>query len=288
MSASVHDASAAAARPAVAAGATPPTRRAEGRSRRDGWLRIVSPIALVLLWQLLSATGVLPPSKLVSPTTVVHEGWTLITTNNPSYGTLQYSLAVSAERWGIGFSIGTVAAIILAVATGLSRIAEYVVDPIVQVLRSIPLLGILPLFIVWFGIGELPKILIVLLGALFPMYVNTYAEIRGIDPKLGEAARTLGLSWWGRIRHIVLPGGLPGALSGIRLGSFASLLALVVAEQFNTNAGLGFMITQAESFLQNSIIVLVLVVYAILGLLANGIVRLIERKALAWRRDFAR
>lgn len=286
MSASVHDASAASVGPAIAVGAAPPTRRAEGRSRRNGWLRLASPIALVLLWQLLSSTGVLPPSKLVSPVAVAHEGWTLITTNNPSYGTLQYSLAISAERWGIGFSIGTVVAIILAVITGLSRVGDFILDPIVQVLRAIPLLGILPLFIVWFGIGELPKDLIVLFGALFPMYVNTYAGIRGVDPKLGELSRVLGLSRWERIRHVVVPGALPEALAGIRLGSFASLLALVVAEQFNTNAGLGFMITQAESFLQNNIIVVVLVVYAVLGLLANGVIRLIERKALAWRRDF--
>lgn len=287
MSASVHDASAASVGPTVTVGAAPPTRRAEGRSRRNSWLRLASPIALVLLWQLLSSTGVLPTSKLVSPVAVAHEAWTLITTNNPSYGTLQYSLAVSAERWGIGFSIGTVAAIILAVLTGLSRIAEYVIDPIIQVLRAIPLLGILPLFIVWFGIGELPKILIVLFGALFPMYVNTFAGVRGIDPKLGELARTLGLSRWERLRHIVLPGALPEALAGLRLGSFASLLALVVAEQFNTNAGLGFMITQAESFLQNSIIVVNLVVYAVLGLIADSIIRAIDRKALSWRRDFA-
>jgi sulfonate transport system permease protein len=214
----------------------------------------------VVLWQVLSATGVLPPSKLVSPVSIVHTAWTLITTNNPSYGTLQKSLLVSAERWGIGFSVGTVIAIILALITGLSRIGEAVLDPIVQVLRSIPLLGILPLFIVWFGIGELPKDLIVLFGALFPMYVNTFAGIRGVDPKLGELARVLGLSHAETIRHIVLPGALPQALAGLRLGVVSSLLALVVGEQINANAGLGFMITQAESFLQNNIIMVALIV----------------------------
>lgn len=264
-----------------------PARRGEGRIRHNGWLRVVSPIVLVLLWQLLSATGVIPASKLVSPVSVVHEAWTLITTNNPSYGTLQKSLLVSAERWGTGFSIGTVIAIVLALITGLSRIAEYALDPIVQVLRSVPLLGILPLFIVWFGIGELPKVLIVLFGALFPVYVNTFAGIRGVDPGLGELSQALGLSRFEQIRHIVLPGALPQALAGLRLGVVSSLLALVVGEQINANAGLGFMITQAESFLQNNIIMVALIVYAVLGLLADWIVRLIDRKALAWRRDFA-
>jgi sulfonate transport system permease protein len=273
--------------PEARAGEQPAPRGDQRNSRRNPWLRVISPIALVLIWQLLSATGVLPPSKLVSPVSVVHTAWTLITTNNPAYGTLQKSLLVSAERWGIGFFLGTVIAVLLAVVTGLSRVAEYVIDPIVQVLRAIPLLGILPLFIVWFGIGELPKDLIVLFGALFPMYINTFAGIRGIDPRLGELARALGLSRAETIRHIVLPGALPQAFAGLRLGVFASLLALVVGEQINANAGLGFMITQAESFLQNNIIMVGLIVYAILGLIADAIVRLIERKALAWRGDFA-
>jgi sulfonate transport system permease protein len=260
--------------------------RARGR-RQHGWLRVVSPVALVGLWQLLSSTGVLPASKLVSPASVAHTAYTLVVTNSPTYGTLQESLLVSAERWGIGFSIGTAIAVVLAVATGLSRFAEYTLDPIVQLLRSVPLLGVLPLFVIWFGIGELPKDLIVLLGALFPMYVNTFAGIRGVDPKLGELGKVLGLSRWELIRHIVLPGALPQALAGLRLGVVSSLLALVVGEQINANAGLGFMITQAESFLQNNIIMVALIVYAILGLLADWIVRVIDRKALAWRREFA-
>jgi sulfonate transport system permease protein len=257
-----------------------------GRRRLPGWVRIMSPVVALILWQVLSATGVLPPSKLASPVTVARTAYTLITTNNPSYGTLQESLLVSAERWGIGFSIGTVIAIVLAVITGLSWIGELVLDPIVQVLRSIPLLGVLPLFIVWFGIGELPKDLIVLLGALFPMYVNTFVGIRSVDSKLLELSKVLGLSHWERIRHIILPGSLPQAFAGLRLGVVSSLLALVVGEQINANAGLGFMINQAESFLQNNIIVVALIVYAILGLLADWIVRVIERKALAWRPDF--
>jgi sulfonate transport system permease protein len=264
-----------------------PARRDGGRPRLGGWLRWLSPVVLILLWQLLSATGVLPAAKLVSPVSVAHTAWTLITTNNPSYGTLQKSLLVSAERWGIGFAIGTAIAVALAVVTGLFRIGEYALDPIVQLLRSIPLLGILPLFIVWFGIGELPKDLIVLFGALFPMYVNTFAGIRGVDPRLGELSRALGLSAWETVRHIVLPGALPEALAGLRLGVVSSLLALVVGEQINANAGLGFMITQAESFLQNNIIMVCLIVYAILGLLADWIVRVISRRALAWRREFA-
>jgi sulfonate transport system permease protein len=255
------------------------------RSRR-GWPRLISPVAVVVLWQLLSNTGVLPPKKLASPVSIVHTAYNLVVTNSPTYGTLQGSLLVSAERWGIGFSIGITIAVLLAIVTGLSRIGEYVLDPIVQALRSIPLLGLLPLFIIWFGIGELPKDLFVMLGALFPMYINTFAGIRGVDPKLGELGRMLGLSRRELITNIVLPGALPQALAGLRLAVVSSLLSLVVAEQINANAGLGNMINQAESFLQNNIIMVALIVYAILGLLADWAVRMLERRALAWRREF--
>jgi sulfonate transport system permease protein len=259
--------------------------RSRGRPGR-GWLRLVSPVVLVGIWQLLSATGVLPPSRLASPVSVAHTAYNLVVTNNPAYGTLQGSLLVSAERWGIGFSIGVVVAVIIAVASGLSRIGEYALDPVMNALRSVPLLGLLPLFIVWFGIGDLPKDLIVLLGALFPMYINTFAGIRGVDPKLGELGQVLGLSRWELVRHVVLPGALPQALTGLRLSVVGSLLALVVGEQINANAGLGFMIDQAETFLANNVIVVALILYAILGLIADSLVRLIERKALAWRQEF--
>ncbi|HEY6495338.1 MAG TPA: ABC transporter permease [Trebonia sp.] len=263
-----------------------PGRRAGRILRGNGWLRLISPVLLIGLWQLLSVAGVLPPSRLVSPVSIAHTAYNLVVTDSPAYGTLQGSVLVSAERWGIGFSIGVVLAMILALASGLSRLGEYALDPVMNALRSIPLLGLLPLFIVWFGIGELPKDLIVMLGALFPMYVNAFAGIRSVDPKLGELGRVLGLSRRELVRHVVLPGALPQALTGLRLAVVGSLLALVVGEQVNANAGLGFMITQAEQFLQNNIIMVALIVYAILGLIADSAVRLIERRALAWRREF--
>ena len=252
-----------------------------------GWLRLISLLAVVGIWQLLSATDVLPATRLASPVTIAHTAYTLVTTSSPTYGTLQASLLVSAERWGIGLCVGVAIAVLLAVASGLSRIGESAFDPVLNAARSIPLLGLLPLFIVWFGIGNMPKILIVVLGALFPMYVNTFAGIRGVDPKLGELGQVLGLSRWELVRHVVLPGSLPSALTGLRLSVVGSLLALVVGEQINANAGLGFMINTAEQFLANNIIMVCLFMYAILGLLADGAVRLVERRALAWRREFA-
>ena len=126
----------------------------------------------------------------------------------------------------------------------------------------------------------------VMLSALFPMYLNTFAGIRGVDSKLGELGHVLGLRRSEMIRHIVLPGALPAALTGLQLSVVFSMIALVVGEQINATSGLGFMITQAQQFLNNSVIMVALIVYAILALLANGAVRLLERKALAWRREF--
>jgi sulfonate transport system permease protein len=278
---------AAAALSSDAADGSGPAARSPARRRRGRrWYRLISPVAVVGLWQAASSTGILPASKLVSPASIAHTAYTLVVTNSPTYGTLQESLLVSFERWAVGFSIGIVVAVLLAVVTGLSRVGETVADPILQALRSIPLLGLIPLFIVWFGIGELPKVLFVLLSALFPMYLNTFAGIRGVDSKLGELGHVLGLRRREMIRHIVLPGALPQALTGLQLSVISSLLALVVGEQINATSGLGFMITQAQQFLDNSVIMVALIVYAILGLFLNGAVRLLQRKALAWRRDF--
>lgn len=263
-------------------------RRSAGRSRwrARGWYRLISPVVAIGLWQAASSTGLLPASKLASPASIAHTAYTLVVTGSPAYGTLQESLLASCERWAVGLAIGVAVGVLLAVLTGLSRIGEATLDPILQALRSVPLLGLIPLFIVWFGIGELPKVLFVVLSALFPMYINTFAGIRGVDSKLGELGHVLGLRRSEMVRHIVLPGALPAALTGLQLSVVASMLALVVGEQINASSGLGFMITQAEQFLNNSVIMVALIVYAILGLLANGAVRLLERKALAWRRDF--
>jgi sulfonate transport system permease protein len=261
--------------------------RRPGRRRAGlGWLRALSPVAAVGLWQAASSTGILPASKLASPASIVHTAYTLVVTSSPTYGTLQASLLASCERWAIGLAIGVAVGVLLAVITGLSRVGEAIADPILQALRGIPLLGLIPLFIVWFGIGQLPKILFVVLSALFPMYVNTFAGIRGVDGKLGELGQVLGLRRTEMIRHIVLPGALPAALTGLQLSVVFSMIALVVGEQINATSGLGFMITQAQQFLNNSVIMVALIVYAILAVLANGAVRLLERKALAWRYDF--
>ena len=275
--------------PAAAAGtrASPETtaqRRSAARWRHHAWYRAISPLVFLVAWQLVSASGLVSQQKLPSPTTVFHTAVTLITGQSAAFGTLQGAMAVSLERVAIGFVLGGGAGLVLALVAGLSRLGENSVDPLMQMLRTLPLFGLIPVFIVWFGIGELPKVLLIALGAAIPLYLNTFAGIRGVDAKLAEAGQSLGLSHSEMIRHIILPGALPQMLVGLRQSLGVAWLALVVAEQINANAGLGFMISQATQFLRNDVIFVALLVYCALGLLTDALVRLLERRALAWRR----
>ena len=253
-------------------------------ARSPGWRRWVSPLVLLALWQLATSTGMVSTQKVPSPATVWTTTVHLVTTDTAAYGTLQGGMAASLQRMAIGFSIGAVAAVVLAVAAGLSRFGENAVDPPMQMLRTLPLFGLVPVFIVWFGIGQLPKVLLIALAATVPLYLNVYAGIRSVDARLGELGRVLGLGRFEFIRHVVLPGALPQSLVGLRQSLGAAWLALVVAEQLNVSNGLGFMISQATQFLQDNVIFVVLLVYTVLGLLTDALVRLLERRALAWRR----
>jgi sulfonate transport system permease protein len=255
-----------------------------GRRTRRGWYRVVSPILVLVVWQLVSAVGLISAQKLPPPTKVWHTAVQLITTNSAAYGTLQHALLVSVQRMAIGFALGGSVAVVLAVAAGLSRFGEYAVDPLMQMVRTLPLFGLIPVFIVWFGIGQLPKVLLIALGAAIPLYLNTFAGIRGIDGRLGELGHTLGLTRGEMLRHVILPGALPDILVGLRQSLGVAWLSLVVAEQLNANAGLGYIINQATQFLQNDVIFVALLVYTLLGLLTDWVVRVIERRALSWRR----
>ncbi|WP_394298664.1 ABC transporter permease [Streptomyces rimosus] len=246
------------------------------------WLRrAIVPVVLLVLWQVLSASGALPGDILASPGTIARTAWTLV-----SEGTLPSAMLVSLQRVAVGLAAGAVAGVALALASGLSRLGEDLVDPVVQMLRSVPWVGVIPLFIIWLGIGEAPKVALIALGVAFHLYLNVYAGIRGVDAQLVEAGTSLGLGRWGLIRHVVLPGALPGAMTGLRYSLATAWLALVFGEQVNADDGLGFLMNQAREFFRTDVIVVCLVVYAVLGLLADFIVRTLERLLLQWRPTF--
>jgi sulfonate transport system permease protein len=256
----------------------PPARR---RRAPRGLARAVSPVAVVAIWQLLSGTGVLPPRLLAAPSTVLSTAWELTRS-----GQLGEALLVSLQRVVVGLVLGVLAGLCLGLASGLSRWGELLLDPVLQALRTLPFLGLIPLFILWFGIGETPKIALVTLGVTFPVYLNTFAGIRGVDGRLVEAAATLGLNRRQRWVHVVLPGALPSILVGLRYALGIAWLSLIVGEQVNATAGLGYLINDAREFLRTDVIVVGLAVYAVLGLSTDALVRLLERRALAWRRAF--
>ncbi|MFJ1899893.1 ABC transporter permease [Streptomyces sp. NPDC088115] len=246
------------------------------------WLRrTAGPLLLLALWQVLSATGVLHPDVLASPGTIARAGWELI-----ADGTLTSAMAVSLQRVAVGLVLGGAVGTALALVSGLSRLGEDLIDASVQMLRTVPWVGLIPLFIIWLGIGEAPKVALIALGVAFHLYLNVYAGIRGVDPQLIEAGESLGLSRWGLVRHVVLPGALPGAMTGLRYSLATAWLALVFGESVNADAGIGFLMNQAREFFRTDVIVVCLVVYAFLGLAADVIVRILERLLLQWRPTF--
>ncbi len=258
-----------------------PPRAAAKTPIRKNWpalRRLVSPLVLVLLWQAASMAGLLPARTLASPGQILVTAWGLLAS-----GELGWHIAVSLARVLAGLSIGLTVGGVLALIAGLSRMGENIVDAPVQMLRTLPFLALVPLFILWFGIGETPKIALVALGTSFPIYLNLFAGIRGVEPRLAEMGKVFGLDRAGLIRHVVLPGALPSALVGLRYSLGVAWLSLVVAEQVNAQSGIGYMINDARDFLRTDVILVGLVLYAILGLLADALVRRLERRALAWR-----
>ena len=240
--------------------------------------RFASPLLLVLLWQAASMAGLISPRTLAAPSTVLASAWELLLS-----GELPHHLLVSLGRVALGLGIGVTVGTALALVAGLSRLGEEIVDAPLQMLRTLPFLALVPLFILWFGIGEVPKIALVALGTTFPVYLTLFAGIRGVDPKLVEAGRVFGLDRRGMVRHVILPGALPSGLVGLRYALGTAWLSLVIAEQINATAGIGFLINDARDFLRTDVIVVGLLVYALLGLGADALMRAVERRALSWR-----
>ena len=179
-----------------------------------------------------------------------------------------------------GLLLGGLIGLSLGIVVGLSRWAEATVDPPLQMIRALPHLGLIPLFILWFGIGELPKVLLVALGVSFPLYLNTFSAIRQVDPRLFETAEVLGFSFWQRLRTIIIPSAAPQVLVGLRQSLAIAWLTLIVAEQINADNGIGYLINNARDFLRIDIIIFGLIVYALLGIGTDAIVRVLERRAL--------
>jgi sulfonate transport system permease protein len=253
-------------------------RRRRHRPTPPRWARWISPLVLLAAWALASATGLLPATTVGSPADVARAAGDLVRD-----GQLPDALLVSLRRVALGMVFGVAVAVPLGLVAGLSAWGDALIDPPMQMARTIPLYGVVPLFIVWFGIGEPTKVILIALGAAIPLYVTLTAALRGIDPELIEVADSLRLTRAQRLRHLIVPAALPGALNGLRLSLAVAWLVLIVSETINASSGIGFIVNNARTFLQNDVIVVGLLTYALLGLATDFLVRLLERRALRWQ-----
>lgn len=274
--------------PVAAVGATvrPVVRRRRARrlgpGRRVPYSRALGPAVVLAIWTIGSWAERFDTRTLPAPWTVVSTGVELWTS-----GTLAADIATSATRAGWGFVFGLIAGVTLALIAGLSRLGEALIDGTVQLNRSVPILGLIPLFILWLGIGETFKISIIAIVVYIPIYLNLYASLSSIDNRYVELAETLRFGRWRFLRKVVIPGAMPGFFVGLRLGVTGSWLALVVLEQINATNGLGYLMFQAQNYGRTDIILVGLTIYAVLGLTSDLVVRSIERRVLSWQRTLA-
>jgi sulfonate transport system permease protein len=185
-----------------------------------------------------------------------------------------------------GFAIGGGLAFALGLLNGMSRVGERLTDTSIQMLRNIPHLALIPLVILWFGIGDTARVFLVALGVFFPVYVNTFHGIRTVDPQLLEMARSYGMSGRDLFRRVILPGALPSIFVGLRYGLGIMWLTLIVAETIAANTGIGYMAMTAREFMLIDVVLLAILIYALLGKLADTLVRLLERLTLSWHPAF--
>ncbi len=263
-----------------------PTRAGRGIRRRHRRVprsvqRLVGPLLIIVAWQLASTLGIFDPDTIPSPGSVLAAARELI-----ADGKLQENLIVSLGRVVKGLALGIASGTVLAVLAGLSRVGENVIDTNMEVVRAIPTFALVPILIVWFGIGEEPKVVLIAVTVTVAIYINTYAGIRNVDAGLVEAARTFGVRNWELVRRVVLPGALPGFLVGLRLALTGAWLALIFAESVNAPSGLGRMMSDARDRFQLDVIFVLIGVYATLGLCSHALVRFLEARLLTWRRAY--
>ena len=235
------------------------------------------PTALLALWQIASQTGWLSTRILPTPQSVVLTFWHL-----SASGELWQHLAISSWRALTGFAIGGSLGLALGLLAGAFHWGERLLDTSIQMLRNIPHLALIPLVILWFGIDEAAKIFLVALGTLFPVYLNTFHGIRNIDRGLVEMARSYGLSGWRLFSEVMLPGALPSIMVGIRFALGLMWLTLIVAETISANSGIGYLAMNAREFLQTDVVVVAIILYALLGKLADVSAVLLEHAWLRW------
>lgn len=235
------------------------------------------PVALIIGWHIASSSGWLSTRVLPAPLDVVQAAWTLAES-----GELWKHVKVSAARALTGLAIGGGLGLLLGLLTGSVRFFETLLDSSIQMVRNIPALAMIPLVILWFGIDESAKLFLIAVSVFFPIYLNTYHGIRNVDPGLIEMARTYGLSRWQLYTQVILPGALSSILVGLRFSLGLMWVILIVAETISAQAGIGYLTMNAREFLQTDIVLVGILLYALLGKLADLFASALERSWLRW------
>ncbi|MCM3130054.1 MULTISPECIES: ABC transporter permease [unclassified Paenibacillus] len=244
-------------------------------------LGLLVPGTVLILWQVAGSSGWISSTMLPTPLQIALSFKDLMISGE-LFGHMQISIARAAS----GFLLGAGLGLVFGTLVGFLRRFEQTLDPTFQMLRMIPHLALTPLFILWFGFGETSKILLIAKGAFFPMYVNTFLGIRGVDLKLFEVAKVLEFSRFKQLIRLVLPAALPNILLGLRLSLGVAWLGLVVAELMGSSEGIGYMIQDARQFTQTSVVFVGIIIFAAVGKITDSFVRYLERKLLRWRDSF--
>jgi len=265
------------------AGAVPQRRAGWFTRIRHGLMPWSLPVLLLVGWQIAVQQGLLSDRILPAPFDVLRAAVRLT-----SSGELIQAIIISSRRAMIGFVLGGSIAFTVGLLNGMFPAGERLLDSSVQMLRNIPILALLPLVIVWFGIGEEARLVLVTLGVFFPIYLNTFHGVRTVDQKLIEMGTVYGLSRWGLFRQIIFPGALPSILVGVRYALGVMWLTLIVAESLSSNSGIGYITMNAREFMQTDVLVLGIIIYALLGKMADVAARLLERRLLAWHPSYQR
>jgi sulfonate transport system permease protein len=251
--------------------------------RVEGLLPLVVPVGLILLWQAAASLGLISNRLMPAPVDVIAAFWEKFRS-----GALAIDIGVSGMRAISGLLVGGSIGFILGLTNGLSKLSYTLTDTTLQMIRTVPNLALIPLVILWFGIGEEAKLFLTALGVFFPIYLNTLHGVRTVDPQLIEMGRVYGMRGWTLFRKVIFPGALPSIFVGLRFSLGIMWLTLIVAETLSASSGIGHMANEAREFMLTNVVVLALVIYALLGKLADGTVRLLERWTLAWHPAFQR
>ncbi|AGK53333.1 aliphatic sulfonates ABC transporter permease SsuC [Bacillus sp. 1NLA3E] len=243
---------------------------------------LILPVAVVAIWQLVGSFGLVSKTLLPTPWAILGSFTDLIVT-----GELWGHMEISIWRAAIGFVIGAGLGLLLGLFVGFSNKTEHFMDPSLQMLRTVPHLAVAPLFILWFGFGETSKILLIAKGAFFPIYVNTFLGIRGVDSKLFDVARVLEFSRLKLITKLIIPAALPNILLGVRLSLGVAWLGLVVAELMGSSEGIGYMIMDARQFSNTEVVFVGIIIFALVGKFTDSVVRLFETRLLKWQDHFS-